>query len=130
MYRSTIPNTEIIARIFAIVTEDQETSRAYARCLAIAYLNVPVCAQFHRWLGRAAILEPKCRAWAVEDRAGALAAVPEALLDELFLAGTPAGIRAGVEAYRAVNIMPQVLAIMRHDRARAALHRHTTDSSA
>lgn len=116
-------DAEIVARIFVVIARDREVARAHARRLVTAYLNVPAYAEFHRWLGRAAIFEPMWRAWAAGDRTGAIAAVPDALVDELFLTGTSAEILAGVESYRAAGVSTPVLSIMTPspDSTRAAL---------
>ena len=47
---------EIVARIFVCPSTDTERVRAEARRAITAYLNVPVYAEFHRWLGRGANL--------------------------------------------------------------------------
>ncbi len=46
------PGKEIVARIFVCPSEDTEAVRAAARRAVAAYLNVPVYAAFHEWLGR------------------------------------------------------------------------------
>ena len=43
---------EIVARIFCCPSENTDVVRAAARFAIAAYLNVPVYAEFHRWLGR------------------------------------------------------------------------------
>ena len=43
---------EIVARIFVCPSENAEVVRAAAKFAIAAYLNVPVYAEFHRWLGR------------------------------------------------------------------------------
>ena len=48
-----------------------------------AYLNVEAYAEFHRWLGRGPALQPMWDAWAAGDRKGALAAIPDEVVDEL-----------------------------------------------
>jgi hypothetical protein len=45
-----------VARIFVCPSTDADTVRAQARRAVAAYLNVPVYAEFHRWIGRAALL--------------------------------------------------------------------------
>src|ERR1700687_774863 len=46
------PGKEVVARIFVCPSEDTETVRAMGRFAIAAYLNVPVYAAFHEWLGR------------------------------------------------------------------------------
>ena len=45
---------ELVARIFVCPSENADRVRAGARMAIAAYLNVPVYAEFHRWLGRGA----------------------------------------------------------------------------
>ena len=42
---------EVVARIFVCPSENADVVRAGARFAIAAYLNVPVYAEFHRWLG-------------------------------------------------------------------------------
>ena len=44
--------------------------RAVGRRMIAAYLNVPVYAAFHEWLGRGDVLQPMWDAWKAGDRAG------------------------------------------------------------
>lgn len=119
------PDAELVARIFVVVADDRAMARDHARRLITAYLNVPVYAEFHRWLGRGAALEPMWEAWAAGDRRAALAAVPDSLVDELFLTGPPDEVARGVDEYRAAGITTPVLAVMSPDAvgAGAALRR-------
>ena len=48
---------EVVARLFVCPSTDTDTVRAQARRAIAAYLNVPVYAAFHRWLGRGEQLE-------------------------------------------------------------------------
>ena len=50
------PDKEIVARIFVMPTTDKEQAYAGARRACAAYLNVPVYAAFHDWLGRRELL--------------------------------------------------------------------------
>jgi probable F420-dependent oxidoreductase len=104
------PGAEIAARLFVVVGEPDEV-RTFARRRIAAYLNVPVYAEFHRWLGRAAMLEPMWQAWSAGDRKAALAAIPDELIDTLFLTGSPADIAAGVRDYVRAGVTSPVLAI-------------------
>ena len=51
--RSGAPK-EIVARIFVAPSTDREAVHRAARFMTAAYLNVPVYAAFHEWLGRGA----------------------------------------------------------------------------
>ncbi len=89
----------VAARIFVVPTADAERARAVARRMIAAYLNVGVYAAFHRWLGRGEVLEPMWAAWRSGDRKGALAAIPDAVVDDLVVHGSFEECRAHVGRY-------------------------------
>ncbi len=103
---------EVVARIFVCPTTDAAHARTAGRRLIAAYLTVPAYADFHRWLGRAADLEPMWRAWAAGDRKGALAAIPDRVVDELIVHGAPAECRDKVAAYAAAGVTVPVMAML------------------
>jgi probable F420-dependent oxidoreductase len=105
------PDAEIVARIFTIPTDDIERGREMARRQITAYLNVPVYAEFHRWLGRGDMLQPMWDAWKAGDRRQALKEVPEDLIDQLLLIGDADRISAGVQAYRDAGITTPMLSV-------------------
>jgi probable F420-dependent oxidoreductase len=90
---------EIVARIFVAVSEDAETVRNMGRYALAAYLNVPVYAEFHRWLGRGDVLEPMWSRWQDGDRQGALEAIPDELVDQLIVHGSAEQCRAHIQRY-------------------------------
>ena len=67
---------EVVARIFVCPSENTDVVRAGARYAIAAYLNVPVYAEFHRWLGRGEQLQGMWDAWAAGDRKAALGGDP------------------------------------------------------
>jgi alkanesulfonate monooxygenase SsuD/methylene tetrahydromethanopterin reductase-like flavin-dependent oxidoreductase (luciferase family) len=69
-----------------------------------AYLNVPVYRAFHEWLGRTEVLTPMWDAWAGGDRKGAVAAIPEHVIDELIVRGTAEERREHVRRYMDAGI--------------------------
>jgi probable F420-dependent oxidoreductase len=90
---------QIVARIFVIVSEDAEVARTIGRRMITAYLNVEAYAEFQRWLGRGPALQPMWDAWAAGDRKGALAAIPDEVVDQLVVHGSVAECRAHVQRY-------------------------------
>jgi probable F420-dependent oxidoreductase len=86
---------EVTARLLAVLDESDVTAR---RQIA-AYLNVPVYRAFHEWLGRAGELGAMWEAWGRGDRPGAVAAIPEHVIDALLLRGPIEAIRARVRDY-------------------------------
>ncbi|MDT4925730.1 MAG: hypothetical protein QOG01_3443 [Pseudonocardiales bacterium] len=105
-------DAEVVARIFVCPTEDAEFARNIGRLLISTYLTVPAYAAFHDWLGRGEALKPMHDAWAAGDRAGAAAAVPDGVLDELVLHGSPQQCREQVQAYVAAGVQTPVLALL------------------
>ena len=102
------PGKEIVARVFVIPTgegdEAREAARVAARRQIAAYLNVPVYAAFHAWLGRGDALRPMWDAWAAGDRRAATAAIPEQLVEELVVIGPVEECRAHIERYRDAGV--------------------------
>ena len=90
---------EIVARIFVIVCEDANVARTIGRRMITAYLNVEAYAEFHRWLGRGPALQGMWDAWAAGDRKGALAAIPDEVVDQLVVHGPVDECRAHVQRY-------------------------------
>jgi probable F420-dependent oxidoreductase len=105
-------DAEIVARIFVCPTEDAEFARNLGRMLISTYLTVPAYAAFHDWLGRGEQLKPMQAAWAAGDRAGAAAAVPDDVVDDLVLHGSPQSCREQVQAYVEAGVRTPVLALM------------------
>jgi probable F420-dependent oxidoreductase len=110
--KSESPDFEVAARIFVCPTDDAAYARAVARRLIAAYLTVPAYAAFHRWLGREEILTPMWQAWAARERKAALAAIPDEVVDDLVVHGSPADCRAKVEAYAAAGVTVPVMALL------------------
>jgi probable F420-dependent oxidoreductase len=106
-------DSELIARIFVVPTEDLAEARAVGRWMIAAYLTVPVYAAFHEWLGRGPALRPMWDAWAAGDRKGALAVIPDEVVDDLVVHGSPERCRARIESYVAEGLDTPVLAPVR-----------------
>ena len=109
------PAADVVARLFVVTGPDREAARGLARRMVTAYLNTGVYAEYQRWLGRGPALEAMWNAWQAGDRRGALAAVPDSVIDELFLIGSPAEIRSGVAGYVRAGITIPVLAVLGPD---------------
>jgi probable F420-dependent oxidoreductase len=106
------PDVELAARIFVCPTEDVDAARALGRLLISSYLTVPVYAAFHDWLGRGELLKPMHEAWAARDRAGANAAIPDEVVDDLIVHGSPAACRERVAEYVANGLDTPAIAIL------------------
>ncbi len=105
------PDKEIVARIFVCPSEDAEKVREQARFAIAAYLNVPVYAAFHQWLGRTE-LQGMWDAWAAGDRKAALAAIPDQVVDDIIIHGSPAECRDHIQRYVDAGVTTPALSIM------------------
>jgi probable F420-dependent oxidoreductase len=103
---------ELVARIFVCPTTDTDTARYIGRRVLAAYLTVPVYAAFHQWLGRGEMIAPMLSAWNSGDRKGALAAIPDELVDELVIHGSLDHCRERVAQYHATGLDTPVIAIL------------------
>ena len=114
---------DLVLRIGVLPTSDAERARAQCRRAIAAYLNVPAYAEMHGWLGRGALLRPMAEAWGRGDRKAALEAIPDGLVDALFVHGETAACREQVEAFAAAGLRTPVLSIMSAGVARDDLRR-------
>ena len=86
--------------------------RTVGRRMITSYLNVNAYAEFHRWLGRGPALQPMWDAWAAGDRKGALAAIPDEVVDDLIVHGSFAECRAHIKRYMDSGITVPALAVI------------------
>ncbi len=112
---------EIVARLFVIPTTDRDKARAIGRHAIAAYLTVPVYAAFHEWLGRSDLLEGLWKHWKAGDRKAALEAIPDEVVDQIVIHGSPGECREHVERYREAGVTTPALAIMHADDMRQAV---------
>ncbi|WP_433328551.1 LLM class F420-dependent oxidoreductase [Spirillospora sp. CA-294931] len=103
---------ELIARLFVCPTEDAEEARGIGRWLIAAYMTVPVYRAFHEWLGRGEALRPMNEAWAAGARQKALEVIPDEVVDDLIVHGSPAACRERVREYVANGLTTPVLALV------------------
>ena len=113
------PEADIVARLFVVAAGDRQAARDFARRHITGYLSTGVYAAYQAWLGRGEALAPMWQAWQAGDRAGALAAVPDSVVDELFLTGDDAQIRAGIADYVAAGVTRPVISVVGPDPALA-----------
>jgi probable F420-dependent oxidoreductase len=106
------PGKEIAARIFVAASADPEAARGIGRRALAAYLNVPVYRAFQEWLGRGERLAPMWAAWAAGDRRAALAAIPDDVVDELVVHGSPEACRERLQRYVEAGVATPILALL------------------
>jgi probable F420-dependent oxidoreductase len=104
--------TEIVARIFVAAGGDADAARAIARRAIAAYLTVGVYRAFHEWLGRGEQLAAMWRAWEAGNRTAALAAIPDEVVDELVVHGSPERCGEQVRRYVEAGVTTPVLALL------------------
>jgi alkanesulfonate monooxygenase SsuD/methylene tetrahydromethanopterin reductase-like flavin-dependent oxidoreductase (luciferase family) len=103
---------EIVARIFVAPGVEAETARGFGKFAIAAYLNVPVYAKFHEWLGRGDELAGMWSSWKGGDRQAALDAIPDSLVDELIVHGPPEACREQIGRYVDNGVTTPALAIL------------------
>ena len=106
---------EIVARIFVCPSTNAEVVRDNARRVIAAYMNVPVYAAFHEWVGRGEQFAGMWAAWKAGDRKQALLEIPDEVVDDLVVHGTPEHCRARIQEYFDKGITTSSLAILQLD---------------
>jgi probable F420-dependent oxidoreductase len=104
-------SVEITARIFVNLDPVTPDSELAVRRHVAGYLNVPVYRHFQEWLGRASALSPMWKAWEAGARKAAVAAIPQALLDDLFTRGPLPEIRRRLVRYFDAGLETAFLAL-------------------
>ncbi|MBA9007819.1 LLM class F420-dependent oxidoreductase [Thermomonospora cellulosilytica] len=104
--------TELLARLFVCPTENAEEARAIGRWMIAAYMTVPVYKAFHEWLGRGDALKPMNDAWAAGDRKGALEVIPDEVVDDLIVHGSPEACRERIREYVDAGLTTPVIALV------------------
>jgi probable F420-dependent oxidoreductase len=95
---------EIAARIFVFPTDDRDLVRAVGKRAIASYLTVPVYAAFHEWLGRGDLMAKTWELWKAGDRKAAADAIPDEVLDDLLVWGTPEQCKEHLERYIANGV--------------------------
>jgi probable F420-dependent oxidoreductase len=96
---------EIACRFFLL----PEEALPLARMMFANYGSVPVYTDFFRWLGWAQAIDPMVEAYRGGDREEAIARVPEDLMREIFLIGSPEEQKAQLREFEAAGITTFVL---------------------
>ena len=106
---------ELVARIFVCPSDNADVVRAGARRAIAAYMNVPVYAAFQEWLGRGDALAGRWEAWKAGDRKQALDEIPDDVVDDLVVHGTPEHCRATIQRYFDNGVTTSALALLPFD---------------
>jgi probable F420-dependent oxidoreductase len=106
------PDKEIAARIYVCPTRDAERVRAVGRMSIAAYFNVPTYRAHQEWLGRGPLLAPMWEAWSRGDRRGALAALPDEVVDAFYIHGPAERCRERIDAYREAGLDTPIVGLV------------------
>jgi probable F420-dependent oxidoreductase len=102
------PDKELACRLFC-APQPEDEALALAKFMFAAYGTVPVYSEFYRWLGWGERVEPMIEAWNARDRARALELVPEDLVREIFVFGSPAQMSERLAAFTEKGVSTLVL---------------------
>jgi probable F420-dependent oxidoreductase len=103
---------DVVCRIFVLPTSDRNVARFIGGRAIAGYLTTPVYGAFHQWLGRGDILRPMLDAWQAGDRQAAVQAVPEQVIDDLFVIGDRDQCLDKIEAYCRAGVTTPVLSFL------------------
>ena len=90
--------------IFVFPTDDRGLARAVGKRAIASYLTVPVYAAFHEWLGRGESCKDMWRLWKAGDRKAAAEAIPDEVVDDLLVWGTPEQCKEHIDRYIANGV--------------------------
>lgn len=110
--RESNASAEIVTRLFVCPNPNREEVLPIAKRSMAAYLNVPVYRAFHEWRGRTEQLAKHWELWEAGERAASLEAIPDELVDDLFIHGAPEQCMERIEEYRQAGITTPVMSVM------------------
>ncbi|MFF8714547.1 LLM class F420-dependent oxidoreductase [Streptomyces sp. NPDC015184] len=93
------PPKETVVKLFVCPTRDTAYARNAGRGFLGWILNQKPYHAFHEWLGRGDLLKASHEAHLAGDRYGAAAALPDRLVDALWLHGEPAALRERIRGF-------------------------------
>ena len=103
---------DIACRIFVILTDDRQAAQMIGRFIVAGYLTTPFYYAFHEWLGRGEVLSPMMKAWQAGERQQAVGLVPEHVVDDIFVFGTPQACKEKIREYVHNGITTPVLQLI------------------
>ena len=100
---------DVVCRIFVAVDEDSDALRAELRRHLTAYMTVPQYNNFFREIGFDREATTAAEAWNASDRKAALAAVPDRMLEEIYVFGSIDHCRARLAEYAKAGVTATAL---------------------
>jgi probable F420-dependent oxidoreductase len=101
----------LVAWLPVCPSEDAAAVRDAARPSLASYVATPTYAAFARWLGWDRDLAPVWDAWRAGRRRDAIAAIPDHIVDQLVVHGSPSRCREQLEAFGAAGVTEVALAV-------------------
>ena len=105
------PMAEVVTRICICPTKDADYARRIGRFQLSTYMSVPAYAAYQDWLGRGEAFGAMADLWAAGDRKGANAAIPDEVVDELFVHGSPESCRERLQDYADAGVTSAMIAL-------------------
>jgi len=93
------PGKELVVKVFVCPTEDTEYARRATRPFLAWILNREPYRKFHEWLGHGELLRESHELWAAGDPEGSQKALPDEVVDGLFISGSPEECRERILRY-------------------------------
>lgn len=93
------PGKHTIVKVFVCPTADRERARTAGRGFLGWILNQKPYRAFHAELGRGELLRASHEHWERGDRGAAAAAIPDAVVDELWISGSPESCREQITRF-------------------------------
>ncbi|MFI5780864.1 LLM class flavin-dependent oxidoreductase [Nocardia sp. NPDC051570] len=105
------PDRETVVKLFVCPTTDADAARRAGRGFLGWILNQEPYQAFHAWRGRGEALRASSELFAAGDRLRAAQALPDELIDRLWLHGSPAELRERILRYLHPGVTTVVLAV-------------------
>jgi probable F420-dependent oxidoreductase len=101
--------SRVVASVPVCPSADADAVRDAIRPSLSMYLGIPAYANFHRSMGRAELLAPMFDSWARGDREAAVRALPDEVVDDLVVHGTPDACRRRLAEYGRAGVTDVVV---------------------
>jgi alkanesulfonate monooxygenase SsuD/methylene tetrahydromethanopterin reductase-like flavin-dependent oxidoreductase (luciferase family) len=102
-------DVEIVCRHMAVVSDDKAAARDAFRAGFVGYYATPVYNKFLEWAGYPDAAAEIREGWAAKDRERTAAALPDELVDEIAVIGTPDEARELMRWYADAGIHTNIV---------------------
>jgi probable F420-dependent oxidoreductase len=126
----SLSDIDIGCYIHTAVTSNREQTLQQLRRVLVGYCQANTYIQGFRHFGYGDILEEVHHYWKAGNRPGAEAAIPERMIEELYVFGTAAECRAHIDRFRQAGIQLPVVAVPPSSRMPEETFNHLVDAFA